>query len=528
MSLCSYSSSDLHDADTIKDKSKQDENERLSNQDQEEDNNDDDEEFNANYDDNIEQDNTNGIEDDLDDEDDDIVLDLSIKTTTLYNHQQQQHLNCNKRKKKPIKNSIEFDSNEKIDQNEKEQENQDEVEVDEERIEQDEILMPNEQEDSSAVTCFNEINESSINEEIDYSTSSINNSTYHEDEDQHSNLADTILKTIKHQQQQQHSKQFNNNKHYTNRNAKSYLPCNNNNNKNQLNYSSNTHSIAISGGHAAITAGGTSVAGSKKQMRFQCRFCVYKSHSVSLMQNHIYRHIDTTPYSCYYCGHKSTTKSTIMVHIELCHPNMEVKIKESRVKEEDYYLDLNSANSQSDNNNNSTNTTNNTNINSNTSTTNNILLTSFKDTNKQKFEIIATKCHMNNDTPNPQQQQQQQISTSLSSSPPSLSSSSSSLSSVCSSPSVSPVPALKHQPSQPPAQPQVQSNENFISSDQLEEQQDKDGNNYVTVFNRPKQYFGSLYEPDKQYSCKLCTYTTNHKPSMEDHVYVHTNKRPYR
>ena len=81
----------------------------------------------------------------------------------------------------------------------------------------------------------------------------------------------------------------------------------------------------------------------KKQMRFQCRFCVYKSHSVSLMQNHIYRHIDTTPYSCYYCGHKSTTKSTIMVHIELCHPNMEVKIKESRVKEEDYYLDLNSS-----------------------------------------------------------------------------------------------------------------------------------------------------------------------------------------
>jgi len=53
-------------------------------------------------------------------------------------------------------------------------------------------------------------------------------------------------------------------------------------------------------------------------------------------------------------------------------------------------------------------------------------------------------------------------------------------------------------------------------------------NGNVTVFNRPKQYFGSLYEPDKQYSCKLCTYTTNHKPSMEDHVYVHTNKRPYR
>jgi hypothetical protein len=81
----------------------------------------------------------------------------------------------------------------------------------------------------------------------------------------------------------------------------------------------------------------------KKQMRFQCKFCTYRSHSVSLMQNHIYRHIDTTPYSCFYCGHKSTTKSTIMVHIELCHPNTDVKIKENRVKEEDYYLDLNSS-----------------------------------------------------------------------------------------------------------------------------------------------------------------------------------------
>ncbi len=89
-------------------------------------------------------------------------------------------------------------------------------------------------------------------------------------------------------------------------------------------------------------------ASSKKQMRFQCRFCVYKSHSVSLMQNHIYRHIDTTPYSCFYCGHKSTTKSTIMVHIELCHPNMEVKIKESRVKEEDFYIDLNASNAGAD------------------------------------------------------------------------------------------------------------------------------------------------------------------------------------
>ena len=67
------------------------------------------------------------------------------------------------------------------------------------------------------------------------------------------------------------------------------------------------------------------------------------------------------------------------------------------------------------------------------------------------------------------------------------------------------------------------SNQSFDDEERIGET-----NGNVTVFNRPKQYFGSLYEPDKQYSCKLCTYTTNHKPSMEDHVYVHTNKRPYR
>ena len=61
------------------------------------------------------------------------------------------------------------------------------------------------------------------------------------------------------------------------------------------------------------------------------------------MQNHIYRHTDSTPYACAYCGHKSTTKSTIMVHIELCHPHMEVKILENRVREQDFYRDLNSS-----------------------------------------------------------------------------------------------------------------------------------------------------------------------------------------
>jgi hypothetical protein len=81
----------------------------------------------------------------------------------------------------------------------------------------------------------------------------------------------------------------------------------------------------------------------KRPLRFQCKHCDYKAPSTSLMQNHIYRHTDLTPYACAYCGHKSTTKSTIMVHIELCHPNMEVKILENRVREQDYYRDLNSS-----------------------------------------------------------------------------------------------------------------------------------------------------------------------------------------
>ncbi len=86
-----------------------------------------------------------------------------------------------------------------------------------------------------------------------------------------------------------------------------------------------------------------STPSNKRPLRFQCKHCDYKAPSTSLMQNHIYRHTDLTPYACAYCGHKSTTKSTIMVHIELCHPNMEVKINENRVREQDFYRDLNSS-----------------------------------------------------------------------------------------------------------------------------------------------------------------------------------------
>ncbi|CAF5199328.1 unnamed protein product, partial [Rotaria magnacalcarata] len=65
------------------------------------------------------------------------------------------------------------------------------------------------------------------------------------------------------------------------------------------------------------------------------------------------------------------------------------------------------------------------------------------------------------------------------------------------------------------------------SSSATKETECEDGSEYLLVYNRPKQYYGSLYEPDKQYACKLCSYTTNHRPSMEDHVFVHTDEKPY-
>ena len=165
-------------------------------------------------------------------------------------------------------------------------------------------------------------------------------------------------------------------------------------------HQSNNHTVSNS---TAATAAVTSV-NSKKQMRFQCKFCVYKSHSVSLMQNHIYRHIDTTPYSCYYCGHKSTTKSTIMVHIELCHPNMEVKIKESRVKEEDYYIDLNSSGSSASSS-----------CSTNSSTSSMSCHSAHNKNNK--FEIIADKCRMGNNGNNMSNDSNNNNNNSLSDSP---------------------------------------------------------------------------------------------------------------
>jgi hypothetical protein len=425
---------------------------------------------------------------------------------------------------------------------------------------------------------------------------------------------------------------------------------------------STTSTTALVSAVTTSTGNTSATVASKKQMRFQCRFCIYKSHSVSLMQNHIYRHIDTTPYSCYYCGHKSTTKSTIMVHIELCHPNMEVKIKESRVKEEDYYLDLNAANSSSSSSSSLSSSSSSANIaNSNSSAASsfsnainsinseyasyelnkkqqqkenkisanqsaaslNASANDSSNVNVNKFEIIPNKCQINNnemtliispsnanktkqfvsdrndDTvhkANSQSSQRgKQISSSSgeeqalqknsnlvnlalnlsslvpnkatsaasvdstepsssasSASSTSLSSSSSSSSSpsLCSSPSVSPAPLQTPQlqskcssvSNKTATENTAKSNESelmtngnmqqqmleFANEPNIVDDENLKNNNYVTVFNRPKQYFGSLYEPDKQYSCKLCTYTTNHKPSMEDHVYVHTNKRPYR
>lgn len=157
------------------------------------------------------------------------------------------------------------------------------------------------------------------------------------------------------------------------------LPKRQHNSSSNINNSSSTTRLNNNKSQAQSNGNNNTNVG-KKQMRFQCKFCTYRSHSVSLMQNHIYRHIDTTPYSCYYCGHKSTTKSTIMVHIELCHPNMDVKIKENRVKEEEYYLDLNSNSVSGDNN---------------IPASKSVLRNANKSSNK--FQIIASKCQVKND-----------------------------------------------------------------------------------------------------------------------------------
>ena len=276
---------------------------------------------------------------------------------------------------------------------------------------------------------------------------------------------------------------------------------------------------------------------------------------------------------------------------------VQFKIKESRVKEEDYYLDLNASASGSSS------------VKENK--TNNASATPNANHSSHKFEIISSKCHPTLGSVNSTRSKKEKtdtlsslsnqaqdstattaaydhesnaskdllastllaslssslikaqhtnanISANLSVAASSLSSSSSSVSSpmlssnssMCSTPSPSPTPsshvvnnaskktrldmcdALEEARDEDavtngtPTPAPKSANQSFDDEERGGEASSANGN--VTVFNRPKQYFGSLYEPDKQYSCKLCTYTTNHKPSMEDHVYVHTNKRPYR
>lgn len=388
-------------------------------------------------------------------EDNDVhkVLDLSIKSKHNQQHQQQQKDQIvNKRKKKPQKTT----KNDELEDEYVEPVEQDDTEQELNECTPASHEIANDEEADEYINESESLNNDDLNE---FTTSSSLNNTHNFTDDTNENEIKQANIT-----------------HISKKNKTNTKPL--------FNYSHQQHNHHNQHHQPTQQQTVSTPTSTKKQMRFQCRFCVYKSHSVSLMQNHIYRHIDTTPYSCFYCGHKSTTKSTIMVHIELCHPNMEVKIKESRVKEEDYYLDLNSSSNQQQ---------------SETNTTNSGITTNKEHkqaNNTKKFEIISKE-----------------------SAASSLASSNSSLSSVCSSPSVSPGPNNTKQQQQLEF---IQPNEDDLLN------QEKEGNSYVTVFNRPKQYFGSLYEPDKQYSCKLCTYTTNHKPSMEDHVYVHTNKRPYR
>ncbi|CAF3142218.1 unnamed protein product [Rotaria socialis] len=269
--------------------------------------------------------------------------------------------------------------------------------------------------------------------------------------------------------------------------------------------------------HTSISSSPITTKGqqtNKRPLRFQCKHCDYKAPSTSLMQNHIYRHTDLTPYACAYCGHKSTTKSTIMVHIELCHPNMEVKIIENRVREQDFYRDLNSSDMSALSNKMQEpqikKQRHSNQYDSESAPINGVaisLKTIIDDGNQlspasdeiygaDNFEsmLLPTSDILDDDN--------EQLTRS----------------SICES-----SPTLKFKLS-PSSTPTIESS----SKTYKKESDSDDESEYLLVYNRPKQYFGSLYEPDKQYACTLCTYTTNHRPSMEDHVYVHTNEKPYK
>ncbi|CAF3955442.1 unnamed protein product [Adineta steineri] len=276
------------------------------------------------------------------------------------------------------------------------------------------------------------------------------------------------------------------------------------------------------------------IPSNKRPLRFQCKHCDYKAPSTSLMQNHIYRHTDLTPYACAYCGHKSTTKSTIMVHIELCHPNMEVKIIENRVREQDFYRDLNNSEIQSVSISNSTTTTTTAPLTSSPATTPAPTTTQEPQVKRQRRSnqydsdaapingvAISLKAIVDDENESSRasddtsetenlepilfENDEQRTDTNIFDSSPTM---------------VKPTLKFKLTSYQIPIVESTTSASKESDSD--------DGSEYLLVYNRPKQYYGSLYEPDKQYACKLCSYTTNHRPSMEDHVFVHTNEKPYK
>ena len=252
----------------------------------------------------------------------------------------------------------------------------------------------------------------------------------------------------------------------------------------------------------------STVSSNKRPLRFQCKHCDYKAPSTSLMQNHIYRHTDLTPYACAYCGHKSTTKSTIMVHIELCHPNMEVKINENRVREQDFYRDLNSSEITSISNSNTKTTTIITNeepqikkrrrsnqYDSESAPINGVaisLKTIVDDGNESSQASDDTTSETENLEPMSFDDDEQQKDSNLFDS-----------SSTITKPSLK----LKYSPQQIP----IDESPTSITKDTNGEGKQKKGKSrlnfysyilddseYLLVYNRPKQYYGSLYEPDKQ------------------------------
>jgi hypothetical protein len=193
-----------------------------------------------------------------------------------------------------------------------------------------------------------------------------------------------------------------------------------------------------------------------------------------------------------------------MVHIELCHPNMEVKINENRVREQDFYRDLNNSEIASIAN---------PSISTTSVSTHEPQVKKARRSNEYDSESapingvaisLKTIDHDGNESSRASDDtseaenlepilfddDEQQIDTSIFDTPPTM---------------AKPLHKLKFLPQQIPIMESATSVTKESDSDgkfnhyfPCRTLYFLDGSEYLLVYNRPKQYYGSLYEPDKQ------------------------------